>query len=196
MMRSKSLYIFIILFLNVGSLFSRDIILEFKGAYLLPVDSIFKECYKGSALYGPELSVQLKNDKNWYAFFSLDYFQKRGRHLRRCDSTKLKLLPLAAGIKYFIPAGDRTNFYVGAGFQPVYIRTKNRRGCVVSKTHQWGYGGIAKLGAYINIFHNFLLDVFIDYSYIRSGNLYGHTVTDCKSNTSAFIFGAALGYRF
>lgn len=196
MLRSKIIYVFIIVFLHTSTLFCRDVILEFKGAYFLPVDSLFKECYKGSALFGPELTVQLCKNKNWYAFASIDYFQKRARRLSRCDSTKLKLLPLAAGIKYFVPIRERANFYFGLGFQPVYIRTKNRRACVVSKKSQWGFGGIGKVGAYIDLTHNFLLDLFIDYSFIRTDNLYGPTVAQSKSNLSTVIFGGALGYRF
>lgn len=195
MVRSKILYGFILLFLYTNT-YCRDVILEFKGAYLLPTNSLFKECYKGSALYGPELTVQLKDGNNWYAFASIDYFQKNGRCLRRCDSTKLQLLPLAVGIKHFFPVSDRVNLYAGLGFQPTYIRTKSSRACVVAKKSQWGFGGIGKVGAYIDITHNFLFDLFIDYSAIRTDNLYGPTVDSCRVIVSAALFGGGLGYRF
>lgn len=83
------------------SLFARDKILEFKGAYFLPTDSRFKDCYKGSALYGPEFTFQLREHKNWYTFVSIDYFKQTGRLLSTCDSNTVRLLPLAVGIKYF-----------------------------------------------------------------------------------------------
>ena len=192
----KQLFFLAMLCFCVTPLFSREAILEFKGAYLLSVDELFRECYKGSALYGPELSVQLKNDKNWYAFAGVDYFQQKGRCLSRCDSTKLKLLPITVGIKYCIPLCHRAHFYFGLGLQSAFIRTTSRRSCVVGKRKQWGFGGIGKMGAYIDLSHNFLLDLFFDYSFIRTDNLYGPTVASCRSSLHAALFGAGLGYRF
>jgi len=194
--KTKSYY-FSVLFC-VFSLAARDVILEFKGAYFLPTNSRFKDCYKGSALYGPELTVQLKENKNWYGFASLDYYKQKGRFLSRCDSTKLRLLPLAIGVKYFIPIRDRANFYFGLGFQPVYINQKSRRAFVTSKKTFWGYGGIGKIGAYIDLPRNFLLDLFIDYSFVwtSKNNFYGNTLIPSRTNLSGAIFGAGLGYRF
>src|SRR3990172_11764211 len=115
----------IVIFLVAPSLFCRDVILEFKGAYFLPTSSRFRDCYKGGALYGPELTVQLCHNKHWYGFASVDYFQKKARSLSICDSTKLILVPLAIGAKYFVPIKDWMHLYLGLGFQPVYIKTKS-----------------------------------------------------------------------
>ncbi len=195
--KTKSYYFSLLLFC-VFSLVGRDVILELKGAYFLPTDSMFKDCYKGSVLWGPELTVQLKKNKHWYAFASLDYYRQKGRFLSLCDSTTLRLLPLAFGIKYFVPIRNRANIYLGLGFQPEYVNKKSRRGFVTSKRTLWGFGGIAKAGAYIDLFHNFLLDLFIDYSFVwtKKTNLYGNTVTPSRTNLSGAIFGAGLGYRF
>lgn len=196
MSRLRVIFAFMLLFLNVQSLFCRDVILEFKGAYFLPTNSTFRDQFKGSALYGPELTVQLKNDKNWYAFASIDYYKQKGKFLSIADSTKLKLLPLAIGIKYFVPIRDRANFYLGLGFQPVHVRKKISRAFVVSKNSTWGLGGIGKLGMYINAPCNFVFDFFFDYSFVWANNFYGPTVSRSKSNVNGAIFGAALGYRF
>lgn len=184
------------IFLVGQPLFCRDVILEFKGAYFLPTNPVFKDLYKGSALYGPELTVQLCENKNWYAFASIDYFKQKGRFLSRADSTNLKLLSLAVGIKYFVPIYHCINFYLGLGFRLVYVRTKNRRAFVVSKNSEWGYGGIVKLGTDIHLPKNFLLNLFIDYSFVWANNFYGHTVSCSKSNMSGAIFGVGLGYNF
>lgn len=188
----------LMLVLCMPRIICREVILEFKGAYFLPTDSMFKDCYKGSALYGPELTIQLRDNKNWYAFASFDYYKQRGRCLSLCDSTTLRLLPLAIGIKYFVPIRDRANFYLGLGFQPEYVNKKSRRLFVTSKKTFWGFGGIGKVGAYINIPRNFVLDLFVDYSFVwtSKNNFYGNTVTPSRVNLSGAIFGAGLGYRF
>ncbi len=184
--------------LGASTIFCRDVIVEFKGAYFLPTNSTFKGCYKGSALYGPELTVQLCDNKNWYGFASIDYLKQKGRPLSRCDSTTLRLLPMAIGIKYFVPIHNRVNLYLGLGFEPVYINKKSRRACVTSKETLWAFGGIGKIGSYIDLPHSFVLDLFCDYSFAwaRESSFYGNTVVPSRVNISGAIFGAGLGYCF
>lgn len=187
----------------ITPLCARDVILEFKAAYFLPTDSVFKHIYhNGSALWGPELTVQLCENKNWYGFASIDYFQKHGRSLGLCDATKVSLLPLGVGLKYFVPVWcDRADFYLGLGFQPVYVRTKNCAELVSTKQSRWGFGGIAKAGTYWYLPCNFVIDLFVDYSFVKVGcknscTSSAGTVTSRKANVSGAIFGGGIGYRF
>ena len=198
MSRFKVTCVLILALFPLQPILCRDIILECKGAYFLPTNGTFRDNYKGSALYGPELTVQLWNDKKWYGFASIDYFQKKGRFLQLSDSKKLKMLPLAIGLKYFVPIFDRANFYIGLGFQPVYLRIKSRRACVTSKQTRWAFGGVGKMGLYIHVSHHFLLDLFFDYSFSKTSktNFYGHTMLPSQANINGAIFGAGLGYRF
>ena len=105
---------------------------------------------------------------------------------------------LAIGLKYFIPIFDRANFYIGLGFQPVYLRTKSRRACVTAKQTRWAFGGIGKMGLYTHLSHHLLLDLFFDYSFVKTNktNFYGYTRLPSKANINGAIFGASLGYRF
>ena len=178
------------------NVFCRNVILEFKGAYFLPINSSFKDLYKGGFLFGPELTVQLFDTKRWYGFASIEYFKKKGQDLGLADSTKLKLLPVAVGLKYFVPIVERADFYFGFGFQAANIRTKSRRVFVTEKRSKWGFGALGKIGTYIHVRPNFLVDLFLDYSFIRSNNFYGHTVSHSKSNVSSAIFGVALCCQF
>lgn len=198
MKRFNGITVLMLCLLWVPSLFCRDVILEFKGAYFLPTDCMFKRCFKGGALYGPELTIQLRDQSAWHGFASVDYYKKKGRFLSLCDSSTLRLVPLALGIKYFVPCRSRADFYVGLGFQAAYLNKKSRNGCVTSKKKLWGFGGIAKSGVYIDLAHDFLLDLFIDYSFIRTkkNDFYGNKVTCSKMHVDGPIFGAGLGYRF
>jgi hypothetical protein len=188
--------------LSVIPMEARDIILEFKAAYFLPTDSDFRRLYKGSALYGPELTVQIANCRNWYAFASLDYFQKKGRSCGFCSSTKVSLLPLGLGLKYFVPTCyEKADFYVGLGFQPEWARTKDCSSFVIPRISRWGFGGIAKAGMYCHLPCNFLIDLFVDYSFVwasKGGSCKSCTgpVIPLKANLGGAIFGVGLGYRF
>ncbi len=190
----------LILFSYVSSSAARNVILEFKGAYDLPTSYNFRRAYhNGNALFGPELTWQLcERNQHWHGFISIDYLQRSGRYLGICDATKLRLLPTAIGLKYFIPLTPRVDFYTGLGFQPTYVHTKNTRGLVVAKQSLCGLGGIAKMGTYIKCNHNFVLDLFFDYSFLQTkhGNFYGHTVSPTKAKLNSAIFGIGFGYGF
>lgn len=193
-------YLLVLLF--CVPLMGRQTILEFKGAYFLPTHSPFKKIYKGCALYGPELTVQICEDNDWYAFASVDYFRKKGHSLGLCNPTTVKLIPVAFGLKYFVPAyDDCIDLYAGLGFQAVNVRTKNCSPFVIQKESQWGIGGIAKIGAYYYLPCNFVLDIFVDYSFVRVGSNdcdcpISPFVQSVKANVSGAIFGLGLGYTF
>lgn len=201
MMISKSRWSLLAL-VSMASLGARDVILEFKGAYFLPTDCTFKSIYHhGSALFGPELTVQLCEERPWYAFVSVDYFQKKGKSVGLCTPTKVELIPFAFGLKYFFPVCcDEVNFYLGLGFQAIDVRTKNCSTSVVQSLSQWGFGGIAKGGVYWFLPRNFVLDFFVDYSFVKThpSNCWcpnpGVAIT--RANVSGAIFGIGLGYNF
>lgn len=190
--------IFVLMLMVFGQvLVCRDIRLEFRSAYFLPTNTQFKDCYKGSVLFGPELTVQLREQKNWYGFANISYFKQKGRLLSACDSSKLRLLMLAFGIKYFVPL-KHADLYVGLGFQSDYLNKKNRNKLVTARRSLWGFGGIAKIGAYIHLPKSLFLDFFVDYSFVRTSktNFYSSSTTCLKTNASGAIFGAGLGYIF
>lgn len=178
-----------------------DIILEFKGAYFRSTDCRFKQIYnKGGALYGPEVTFQLCECKPWYGFASIDYLAKRGRSIGLCSSTKVRMLPLALGVKYLKPVRC-AELYAGLGFQAVNLRTSNCSPDVAIMTSKWGYGGIAKFGAYFDLCRDFVLDVFVDYSFVGVGKpqlcqpLFG-SIFPLRANLNGVIFGVGFGYRF
>lgn len=176
---------------------SRDVLLEFKAAYFLPTQSCVRNIYgNGGALYGPEVTFALCEDTNWYGFASADFFSKNGRSVGLCNPTKMNIAALALGLKYMIPYcyGD---CYIGLGFQPVRLKTDNCSPYVVQITSKWGFGGIGKLGTYIDLPRNLFIDLFIDYSFVTVGcdRCAGQTLPT-KADISGAIFGLGLGYRF
>lgn len=209
MFELKKIFTLLLLLSVVGQLAARDVLLEFKAAYFKPTGKRFKHIYKGGALYGPELTVQLSEcNENWYGFFSVDYYSKKGHSIGLGNPTKVSLLPIGIGVKYFISPcwlqnscwfGD-TDFYLGLGFQPVRVHTHDFSPYVIPKITKWALGGIVKGGVYINFSCNFFLDLFIDYSFAKAKSKETMAPTGpvipLKSSVSGAIFGAGLGYRF
>ena len=77
---------------------------------------------------------------------------------------------------------------------------KNHSTAVIQKLYRWGFGGIAKVGAYYHLPHNFVIDFFIDYSFLKVGKNH-RTLTPpgirlIKADVSGAIFGVGLGYKF
>lgn len=203
MFESKRLLSLLLVVSAVGQLAARDVLLEFKGAYFKPTGNRFKHIYKGGALFGPELTVQLLEcSDRWYGFFSIDYYRKNGHSIGLDTPTKVSLLPIGIGVKYFIPPCwcDNADFYLGLGFQPVRVHTHDFSPFVIPKITKWAMGGIAKAGVYVNFSCNFFLDLFIDYSFARASSKLTAAPTGpvipLKSSVSGVIFGAGLGFRF
>jgi hypothetical protein len=193
---------FLLLALAISPLVAKDVILEFKGAYFLSTDCNFKNIYdKGGALYGPELTFQLKDSCNWYGFLSVDRLKKDGCSIGLANPTTVRLLPLGIGLKYFMPdCWDCADFYLGLGLQPVHVSTQDCSAFVNPQLSQWGVGGIAKAGIFINLCSNFVLDLFIDYSFVKTNckpECCSHVATEpIKADLSGAVFGAGIGYRF
>ena len=197
--KTKNLYR--LLFLCTAWLYAcdHDILLEFKGAYFLSTSKVFREIYNnGGCLFGPEVTFKLMDCL--YGFASIDYLTKSGHSIGLCDYTRVNLLPLGIGLKYMESCCDNVQLYVGLGFQPVRLQTKNCSPFVIQNQKKWGFGGIAKIGAYVDLPCHFLLDFFIDYSFVKvkcgpDQSCTGY-VEPRKANLSGVVFGAGLGYRF
>lgn len=188
----------IVLLCVQATLVSRDILLEWKTAYFLPTDSYVKDIYgKGTVYYGPEATFLLSDKHNWYGFASVDFLSKKGRSLGLSNYTKMNIVALGFGLKYFVPFcyGD---FYAGLGVQPLHLKTINCFSDTVNKTSKWGVGGSAKIGSYIDLPRNLFVDLFVDYSFVKVGcdSCCTSTFIPLRANMSGCLFGIGLGYRF
>ena len=177
--------------------YEKDIILEFKGAYFQPTNKTFKDIYHGSALFGPEVTFRII--KGFYGFASIDYFTKKGESIGFCTPTRAHFLPLGIGLKYLWRVKKIVDIYLGLGFTPTHLKTKNDSPYVPEEIHGWGFGGIAKIGVFVELPHHFMLDFFVDYSFVKVkpktscniNNIPLHT-----ANLNGVVIGGGLGYRF
>lgn len=175
---------------------AHDVIVEAKAAYFLPTNSRFRDIYgNGSGQYGAEVTCKIF--RQLYGFASADFFNKKGKSVNFCSPTTVNIINLGIGLKYLFPfcVGD---FYLGLGALPTRLHTTDCSPYVVKNRTKWGCGGIAKIGTYFNLPKSFVVDLFVDYSFVKIPfnccsklNLEGHSA---RANGASF--GAGLGYRF
>lgn len=193
----KTIRLSTLLFFLTTQIWANQILLEFKTACVIPTKSLVRHIY-GKALpeFGPEVTFQLNSCDNWYGFASIDFIRKNGHSIGLCDRTQLRMSLFAFGVKYFVPF-CYGNFYIGAGMQPIHVKTENCSQFVTQKTAQWGPGAVIKIGSYFTLPHNLFINLFADYSIarLRCSRKSSCTVP-LRVNLDGALFGVGFGYCF
>lgn len=176
--------------LTCMSAIAYDVLLEVKGAAFVPTSQVFREIYNSSGDFGLELTAGGLSD-HLYVFSSIDFLVKNGKTVELQSPTKVSMIDLALGLKYFFPfsLGD---FYLGLGVQPTRLSTTNQ---MIVEPAQWTCGGIAKAGVIFNMPHSFFADLFIDYSFAKFNASVGSSPSG-TTNVNGCLFGVGFGYRF
>lgn len=182
--------------LGSTQLIAKDVLLEVRGAYFRPTNSLFREIYGSSGRYGLEVSAQAW--KGLYPFVSADYFRKSGHSIGFCDPTHITLVPIGIGLKYLFPFQEKFDFYVGAGVLPTYMRIRDCGPFVEPTTRKWGVGGIAKAGFLYTCKNGLFIDIFGDYNYtkIRIDQDDDCCVERNDAKVGGWAVGLGIGYRF
>ncbi len=172
-----------------------DVLVEGKAAAFMPTGQTFKENFSTSGLFGFEITSKIVG--NVYAFGSFDFLNKSGNTQFFQTATKVYMSNFGIGLKYFIPTESCCDLYVGLGAQPTYLRTIDSSD-VVTQHSRWGWGGIAKIGAIINLPKSFFVDLFIDYSFVTINftNTFNAPLQSANAVLNGAIFGLGFGYRF
>lgn len=168
---------------------------EGRVGFFIPLGKRFRSIYSEvECLWGLEANYELCDClAGW---FSVSYLGDRGRSLGLSNPTRVSLVPVAAGLKYFIPC-ECAKFYLGGGFQYTRLHTMDDSPFVIHKVNHWDWGLMAKAGAIVPVSDSFYLDFFTDYSYLmmdfrktKHGAVYRH-----RPNLSSVNFGIGIGYK-
>ena len=189
-MLNKKLGMFFLLFLTSITIVAHDVLLEFKGAGFVPTSQPFREIYGSAGEFGVELTAGGLS-KHLYAFSSIDFLIKNGATVELDSPTKVTVVDLAIGLKYFIPF-KHGDFYFGLGAQPTRISMTDE---TTIEPAQWTCGGIAKAGVIFNMPYSFFADLFVDYSFAKFNASLGSTPAGTTS-VNGCLFGLGFGYRF
>ncbi len=191
----KSLYVIALTAICTNMLVSHDILVEGKVAAYLPTDATVQDIYGTSGEFGFEITGEIV--PHVYGFASFDFISKSGTTEIFETPTKMYTSNFGIGLKYFMPTnwGD---FYLGVGAQPTYLQTLNQSQFVNAITHNWSFGGIAKVGAIVNLPDSFFLDFFIDYSFVHFDFIQplNNRVQSTSAVLNGALFGMGFGYRF
>ena len=170
----------------------RDILFEAKGSLFVPTNHNFRTIYANCGDFGLELTGKLLD--RLYAFASADFIAKNGRTIALESLTKINILNLGLGLKYFVPF-DHGDFYIGLGLQPACINIKNLVPSLLEQ-QAWCCGGIAKVGVLFDLSDSFFADVFVNYSFNKTNFYTGNPLQVNQGHFDGCLFGIGIGYRF
>ena len=185
-------YRFIICLLCSFSLYG-DFLLEGKAGYFYPTDSTIRGIIGEGGVYSLEGNFSLSDCL--YGFVSGGYFYKSGQSTLTDSKTKVTLVPLNFGLKYFYRCFCLKP-YLGFGLNVSYLHTENDSPFVIHTRTKWDAGFIAKGGFLYDITRCFFLDVFVDYTYLKMHFKSGDGVIGRDADLSSVAVGGGLGYRF
>lgn len=177
----------------------RNVLVELKGAYVLPAAHTFRDIYHNAGSFSAEVTGQLKNHRGcpWFGFASVGVIPLKGKSVGFCTETHATIVPLAAGLKYFFDynPGD---LYVGLGVLGAHLKTKDDSSYVISPRSKWGVGGVAKIGFIFDLPRSLFIDLFSDYAFVKVKfpHKFECGVQSHKANISHWSLGLGLGYRF
>lgn len=171
------------------------IYIEGKIGGFVPLSHKFQKIYsRVEFLGGFEATYALTDAISAWASVSYvwDHGSSRGLHY----SSKMSLIPLGFGLKYFLPSCCG-NIYVGGGAQYTRLHTHDDSPYVIRHVNQWGWGAIAKVGKLICFSNRFFVDLFAEYSYLNMSFHKSHheTVHRHDADLSSLTVGLGIAYQ-
>lgn len=167
--------------------------LEVKGSAFFPRNSLIREIYsKTIGAVGAEISW--REWKQLYAWVSGNYSHSSGHSIGNGDPTEVTVVPIGLGLKYLC---DFKNFgvYAGVGALYSYLHMRDHSPYVFPSTTKWDWGATAKIGLIVFLKHQFFIDVFSDYCFMKF--YIPNTTTRVVRNDidfSGFSLGASIGW--
>lgn len=102
---------------------------------------------------------------NWDMWADLDYITSSGNLAGFHDSTRIDVVPISAGVRYYIPVYSNTWWYIGGGGSYTFSHIHHQSGCMKKNLSKWGFGGVFKTGIKYFFTTSFYLTAFVDYFY-------------------------------
>jgi len=155
-----------------------------KGSWYSSENATFREVYGGGLKVGLEAGVGVLGNVSIWA--GADYLRQTGGLTVTRDETKVRLLPLTAGVRYDIPGGGKLRFHVGAGIQRVDFKEESMLG-TVSKN---AIGFLARGGCFYRITDALAGGLVLSWSTCGMKN------EDISFKVGGLDLGVGIEYRF
>lgn len=166
-----------------GTVRAEGLSIEARGAYFSPTDKAFREIYGYGMSWGGELSFDVSERAAVWA--GGDYYSKVGKLGLTEDETKIRIAPLAAGVKYYF-SRDRLRPYVGAGAAYFQYKEVNSIGTI----EKGNLGLVARAGLLVMLGPTFFMDLQAGWSTCSV------QPAEVKANLGGFSLGLGLGFEF
>ena len=182
-----------------------DIAIEARVAYYHPSSNRVRRIYNnGWADYQLEISKGIFRD--WRIWTGVSGFSEKGRSIGFKDHTRLQLIPVYLGIKYFFPLCNGFKIYAGGAACYSFLRIKDDSDYVHRHTHKNDWGGLIQSGVTYNFWNCAYISAFADYffqefkfhdSYRSSYSCY-HSgyIERNKLDMSGYKIGVGIGMTF
>ncbi len=174
---------FLLTTLNVES-----IQLDVRVAAFFPTSKSFRDIY-GTVSPSYQIEATGSVREQWHLWSNLSYVNKSGRSIPLNVSSRLQLVPVAAGFKY---VHDRNGFapYAGMGLSYIWLKEKNN----FDLCNRVNSVGVIFKSGITKKYKRLAFSLFADYQ------LQKFTVTNStgrqKTNISGFLLGGAIGVTF
>ena len=160
--------------------------LTFQAGYFFPSSSVFKDVYKNGAVFGADLAVRLAGGLHLWA--GAEYFAKNGFLTVTEEETKVRIIPVFAGLRYhFGRSGVRP--YLGAAAAYFLFHEENPLG-TISKN---GLGFLGQFGLLFKLAGPLRLDVHANY---RVCTLRADGEDPVEAQLGGLAAGGGLSFRF
>jgi hypothetical protein len=166
-----------------GTARAEGLFIAARGAYFSPTDKAFREIYGYGISWGGEISFSLSERTDVWA--GGDYYSKVGKLGLTEDATKIRIAPLAAGVKFYLSRG-RLRPYVGAGAAYFQYKETNNIGTI----EKGDVGFVARAGLLVMLAPTFFMDIQAGWSTCRV------QPAEVKANLGGLSLGLGLGFEF
>ncbi len=167
----------------LGTARADGVFLEARGAYFSPSDAAFREIYGYGVSWGGEISFVISKRASVWA--GGDYFSKVGKLGFTEEETKIRIAPLAVGLKYHFALG-RLRPYAGAGVAFFQYKEANSIGTI----QKGALGLVGRAGLLVMLGPAFFIDLQGTWSTCSVQPL------EARANLGGLSLGLGLGFEF
>ncbi len=159
-----------------GTAWGTGFSLTAKAGYFWPSDEIFREVYKGGPIFGGEFALTIV--KGLDAWVGADFFSKTGELTFTEEDTKIRILPVYAGLRYrFTPSKASPYLAAAAGY--FLFKEEN----IIGTVSEDAVGFIVQAGVVAKLSGILGLDVHARYSNCKT------TVGEVEAQIGGFTAG-------
>lgn len=168
---------------GAGTARAEGLSIEARGAYFSPTDTAFREIYGYGISWGGEISFSLSERMAVWA--GADYYSKIGKLGLTEDATKIRIAPLAAGVKLYLSRA-RLRPYIGAGAAYFQYKETNNIGTI----EKGDVGFVGRAGLLVMLGPTFFMDIQAGWSTCSV------QPAEVKANLGGLSLGLGIGFEF